>query len=272
MMQRPDLLITFIKHCDYPIFRRFLRRHRQRFGKVIIYWSEHFRHMYFNRFIEKDLADLNITFLQNIPYKYGYEDWRNIATNYMLKFSDSEWVCSIEQDFFTKDWEKLLDAVTEASKTYDFLGYKGRDQQQSYQQYLKGDYVHPAFWFIKKSLLDKTEKDFSAKPDQGCDHFGLITRDVVKLGVPIWYSQDNGFPEENAFHQGGINVNYINAFEPGFVMHRPELFYIYNWWSMKADIPQSPEFIVLMQKINETLKQQFPNIDPETDERSIYFK
>lgn len=273
MMKRPDLLVCHIKHCDYPIFRGWLRKHRDFFGKIVIYWSEHFRHMYYDKFIQEDLSDLkDIVFLQNIEYKYGVEDWRNIATNYMLKETVSQWVCSVEQDFFTTDWDKLLKSVEEASKTYDILGYMGRDHQQEYQGYLKGHYVHPAFWFIKRSLLEKTSKDFGAKPDEGYDHFGRITRDVMKLNVPIWWTQENGFPEETTFHQGGINFNYLEGLKPDFKFHRPDLFYIYNWWGMKAKVKQSPEFMELMRKIDGILKLQNPSINPETDSRAIFYK
>lgn len=272
-MKKPDLLICWIKHCDYPISRKFLRKYRDFFGKIVIYWSEHFRHMYYDKFIQEDLSGLeNIVFLQNIDYKYGVEDWRNIATNYMLKQSSSEWLCSVEQDFFTEDWDKLLKAVNEASKTHEIIGFKGHDYQQSYQGYLKGSYVHPAFFFIKRSLLEKTSKDFGAKPDEGYDHFGKITRDLMEMKVPIWYTQDHGFPETTTFHQGGINFNYLEGLKPGFSFHRPELFYIYNYWSKKVDVPQSPEFVELMGKIGEILKLQIPDINPETDSRSIFYK
>lgn len=270
---KPDLLVCWIKHCDYPLFRKYLREHRDFFGKIIIYWSEHFRDMYYNKFIQNDLNGLgDITFIQNVEYQYGVEDWRNVATTLMLKESTSEWVCSVEQDFFVRDWQKLFSAIQEASKSYNFLGYKGFDTQQSYQEYLKGDYVHPAFWFIKRELLEKTTKDFSAKPDQGSDHFGLITRDAVQMKTPIWWTQDNGFPEDDAFHQGGINMNYLESQKEGFVFHRPELFYIYNWWSIKANITQDPQFMELMQKVDLQLRAQFPDINPETDERNIFYK
>lgn len=270
---KPDLLITWHESCDYPIHRMLMKRHRDFFGKIIIYFSKHFRGHTYTDFLKSTLSDLgNIQFLDPIEYEYGIQDWRNISTNYMLKHTDGGWVCSWEGDFFTTDWDKLLKAVEEASKTYDILGYKGKDHQQEYQEYLKGDYVHPAFFFIRRSLLENTSKDFSAKPSEGYDHFGKITKDIMEMKIPIWWTQDNGFEEAQTFHQGGINFNYLEGLKEGFKFHRPELFYIYNWWSMKADIPQSPKFMELMKKIDNKLKLQTPEIDPETDSRAIYFK
>jgi len=270
---KPDLLICWMESCDYPIHRLLLERYRTFYGKIIIYFSKHFRGKTYTDFLKDSLRDLgNIVFLDPIEYKYGEEDWRNVASNYMLKQSTSEWTCSIEGDFFTTNWDKLLGAVEEASKTYDLLGYMGHDTQPSYQGYLKGNYVHPAFFFIKRALLEKTSKDFSAKPSEGCDHFGLITKDAMKMGIPIWWTQDNGFPEETTYHQGGINQNYLEGLKPDYVFHRPELFYIYNWWSMKAPVKQDPTFMELMKKIDEILKLKFPDINPETDSRAVFYK
>jgi len=272
---KSDLLVCWIKHCDYPIFRKFLKKHREFFGKIIIYWSEHFRHMYYDKFIQEDLATLgNIQFLENIEYKYGVEDWRNIATNYMLKHSTSEWICSVEQDFFTKDWNKLFKAIEEASKTYDLLGYKGYSKQagQEHQDpYLTGNYVHPAFFFMKRATLEKTSRDFTADTSKGCDHFGLITQDSLRLEIPIWYTQDNGFPEKDTFHQGGINFNYLEFGKENSEIHRPELFYLYNYWSMKADVKQNSQFYTLMMEVDAVLKERFPEINPETDERRVFY-
>ena len=273
MMIRPDLVITWHESCDYPIHRKLIKKYRDYFGKIIIYFSKHFRDPVYRDFLKEVLSPLgNIVLLDPIEYRYGLDDWRNISTNYMLKHSDGEWVCSWEGDFLAKDWDKLFNAVTEASKTYDILGYKGYQGQASHQdRYLTGSYVHPSFWFIKRELLEKTSKDFSADPKRGADHFGFITQDIERMKIPIWYTQDNGFPESDVLHQGGINQNYLEGLKDGFQFHRPELFYIYNWWSMRVDVPQSPEFMELCKKIDGKLKLQLPDVNPETDSRVIFF-
>ena len=167
---KPDLIITQIKHCDYPIFRGFLMSHRDWFEKVIVYFSEHNRFPYFDHFIQDSLKNLDITWADPVFINWGVEDWRNVSTNELLKYSEAEWVCSIEQDWFARDWNKLWEAVQEASKTADYMGWWQENNK----------YIHPSFWFAKRELLDKTRKDFSAKPPH--DHFGLIYEDVKKLG------------------------------------------------------------------------------------------
>lgn len=262
-MNKPDLLITWIKHCDYPVFRMFLKRHRDFFGKVIIYWSEHFRHMYYDEFIQKVLADdgVECQFLPSIEYKYGVEDWRNVATNHMLKFSDSEWVCSIEQDFFVKDWEKLLTDIVVNSASADLLGW--------WQP--AGKYIHPGFWFMKREALEKTKKDFSAR--DGFDHFGWITQDYLASGGKIISTQDMGFEDfKDAFHLGGVNQNYLQCGTPGYVLHRPDIFGVYNYWSMWANVPQSDEFLALCREIDKSFRISHPNTDPRTSEWREFFQ
>ena len=173
-MNRPDLVITFIKHCDYPLFRVFLRKYRDHFNKVIIYWSEHNRFPYLDHFIHEAIKDLDITFIDPTLTDWGTEDWRNHATNEMLKYSDSEWICSIEQDWFSSNWEELFEITFKAMETNDLIGWDAQAGDG-------GRYIHPAFWFIRREMLEKTNKDFAAHDN--LDHFGFITRDVDRSSL-----------------------------------------------------------------------------------------
>jgi hypothetical protein len=273
-MNKPDLLITWIKHCDYPIFRYWLEKYRNKFGKVIIYWSEHFRDMYYDAFIQNSLINKKVDciYIPHKEYIYGVEDWRNISTNRMLEHSSSEWVCSIEQDFFAKDWDLLFKKVESLMFTNDLIGYRGHQGQEYHQSYLTNDYVHPSFWFMNRKSLERTNKNFSADPDQGADHFGLITRDAQKLGLSIAYIQNYGMEEfKDVFHLGGVNMNYLE-FKPEFKFHRPEIFCVYNYWSMKVPVAQSQQFYSLCQKIDGVFKLSDPYIDPEKSEWKKFFE
>lgn len=268
-MSKPDLMICWIKHSDYPIFRETLRKHRDFFGKIIIYWSEHFRVDYFDKFIQEDLQTLgNIEFLRSIEYDYSKEDWRNVATNYMLQLTDAEWVCSVEQDWFSQDWDELLAVTQKGMEASDLVGwYSGSGSA--------GGYIHPAYWFIKRNLLEKTNKDFAAH--NGEDHFGHISQDAKKLGVKIFdIDKDGGLkcnvdPEAHSMHLGGVNQNYINGLNPDYIFHRPNVFMIYNYWCRKANVIQDPKFTELSLKIEERLREQFPDLDLENNEWVKFF-
>lgn len=272
-MSKPDLMICWIKHADYPIFRETLRKHRDFFGKIVIYWSEHFRDIYFDEFIQKDLESLgNIEFLPNIEYKYGQEDWRNVATNYMLKYTDSDWICSVEQDWFSSDWDKLLEVTSKAMENNDFVGWQH-----------PGGYIHPGYWFIKRELLERTNKDFSARDGQ--DHFGWITQDALKLGVKLFdIDKDGGLKCDipsyfnletqglDAMHMGGVNQNYLAGLTPNHDFHRADIFMVYNYWCRKANVIQDPRFTELSLEVEKVLRKQFPDLDLENSPWAKFFK
>lgn len=281
---KPDLLICWTKHCDYPIFRATLMKYRDWFGKVIIYFSEHNRFPYYDHFIQDSLKEYsnyyhqysfhNTLFLDPTFTDWSIEDWRNHATNEMLKHSDSEWVCSIEQDWFSKDWKKLFTVMEDAMKHDDLIGW---------MNYTNNPYIHPAFWFIKRELLEKTQKDFTPHLEiNGADHFAMITYDAQRLGAKVVGIQDLGFetnivsPEKtDCFHLGGVNTNYLNfndLFKTNNI-HRTELFYVYNYWSMRLPVLQSLHFQSTMEHVDTMLESMFgEKINPETSEWSKFFK
>ena len=271
---KPDLLICWLKHNDYPLFRQFLAKYRSFFGKVIIYFSEHNRFPYYDHFMEQSMKDLDIIFLDPTFTDWSIgEDWRNHATNEMLKYSTSEWVCSVEQDWFSKDWDRLLETTEKAMNESDLTGW---------MNYTNASYIHPAYWFIKRELLNKTGSDFTPHSEiDGADHFGMVTYKARELGARILALQDLGLkldlstPDNtDAFHLGGVNQNYLD-FEQRFQgsgIHRSEIFYVYNYFSMKSPVIQSPHFMERMKYVEPFLKELVGDLDPETSEWSKFFK
>lgn len=262
---KPDLLITAIKHADYPVWRATLRKYRSWFGKVIIYFSEHNRFPYFDHFIQDSLKDLDVLFLDPILTDWSTQDWRNVSTNEMIKHSTSEWVCSVEQDWFSNNWEKLLSSVEDGSKTADLIGWWQPN----------GKYIHPAFWFMKREMLERTTKDFSAHGQY--DHFGWITDSALNNGAKILTTQDMGFKDldqgiPDAFHLGGVNSNELNGLQDGFAFHRPEIFMVYNYWGRKANVIQDIKHLDLSIKLEDKLKKTFPSIDLENNVWSQFFQ
>lgn len=259
-MQLPDLLITWIKHADYPVFRAFLQRNRGYFGKVIIYFSEHNRFPYFDHFIQDALKDDRCIFLDTVETDWGREDWRNKSTNEMLKYSSSEWVCSIEQDFFTRDFPMVYHAIAKAAQTADLVGWQNE----------AGKYIHPSCWFIKRDVLEKTRKDFAAHDQY--DHFGWITYDVEQMNGKIARLQDLGLTDfKDFFHLGGVNQNYLEGLKEGYVFHRPEIFYVYNYFCRRQPVPMDERFVKISHRIDEVLAPMFPGVDPLQSKWGAFF-
>lgn len=249
---RKTLCVTWISNCDYPIFRQWLERHHAWFDQIIICWDINFRFPFYNAFIQSSLSHLpNIMFLDTPDRELGVADWRDTATNEMLKHATGDWIISIEQDWFSRDWDKLLSSVERAMETTDLIGWMNPTNFP---------YIHPAFWCIRKSVLDRTTKDFKPHPEiNGADHFSWITKEVKEMGAAITSLQDLGFDCEvtehaDSFHLGGVNMNYLNGLQEGFVFHRPEIFYVYNYWCRRASVQQDQRFIDLSYAIEEKLK------------------
>lgn len=269
---KPDLLITWIKHCDYPIFRYWIRKYRDHFDRIIIYWSEHNRFPYYDHFIHDSMIGDSYKTLFMDPtftdWSIG-EDWRNHATREMLKYSNSEWVCSIEQDFFCRNWDNFFLNAEQMMKETDLFGWMNNTQSP---------YIHPACWFMKREALEKTTKDFSPHSEMiGMDHFAWITKEARELNMKIgsFAHADLTTPANTEmFHLGGVNQNYLD-FEQRFkdsTIHRSDIFYVYNWWSMQMRGQQSPLFYQRCKLVDQYLKSKHPEIIPELNDFREFFK
>src|SRR3990167_9791666 len=250
-----DLLIQCCIYLDYPIFRLHLQRYRDRFQKIILYPSDHNRELSFKPFLYEQIKE---TWIKDhtIDWTTPSIDWRQAETEPMLPYSDAEWIYFTEPDWFIKDHTKFYDTVEKAMATADAIGWWNPTNYP---------YLHPACFFIKREVLEKTQKDFRAHPEiNGCDHFAMLTRDLEKLGAKIVTLQDLGFncevvPEADCFHLGGITSNIIDSVvNPNFVFHRPDIFYIYNYWSRQVSLPRRMEYLALSSKVEAILKEKHP--------------
>ncbi|PWU04805.1 MAG: hypothetical protein C5B43_04165 [Verrucomicrobia bacterium] len=266
---KKSLCVSWISSCDYPLFRLWLRKYGSWFDEIIIYFDVQFRHPFFWAFVQQDLSTLsNIKFLDPIPYEYGVGDWRNTATNELINHATGDWIFSIEQDWFCKNWDQTLAKVEESMQTSDLIGWMNPTNSP---------YIHPAFFGIKRDMLERTSKDFSPHPEiNGGDHFCQVTYDVQKLGGKIVSLQDMGFncdfkPEADMFHLGSVNQHYLNGLTEGFQFHRPEAFMTYNFESRQIDIPQDPRFLGLSQDIEVKLLNDL-NMSPRGNQWTPFFK
>lgn len=246
---KKSLIISWISACDYPLFREWIRKWGVNFfDEIIIYWDVQFRHPFYWAFIQQDLSQFpEIKFIDPVQYEFGVGDWRNVATNELIKHATGDWICSIEQDWFTDNWGALLQNTQDAMKTSDMFGWMNPTNNP---------YIHPSYFFIKRELLEQTAKDFSAHPEiNGADHFAMITYQAKLKTENIKSLQDIGYKcdfsiESDCFHLGGVNQNYLNAMNEGFTeLHRPEAFLILNQANLNASVAQDPKFVDLCERI-----------------------
>jgi len=262
-----DIISQICVYNDYPIFRQLLTKYREKFNKIIFYPSRHHGVIDQEDFLRRTFPETWVTG-DVIDWATPGIDWRQRETEPCLELSESEWILFMEQDFFVEDWDIFWSEIEEVMKTTDAIGWWNKTAYP---------YLHPCFLLIKRSILDKTNKDFRAHPEiEGCDHFAMITRDLEAIGAKIVKLQELGYVEwDNAFHMGGLTYPYQNWKGDGtdhFGVASPEAFMVYNYFSRLAPVEQSPEYLKLSLEIEDRLRELFPVIKLEDNRWVKFFK
>lgn len=260
-----DIVTQYCIFNDYPLFRGEIAKHRDKFKKVILYPSRHHGVTDLEAFSREMFPE---TWVDPVKIDFGKEDWRQAETIPSLKYSDAEWIWFREQDFFVDNWEEFYRKIEEAMEDADAIGMWNPTHFP---------YLHPCCLFIKRSVLEKTGKDFRAHPDiPGCDHFAMITRGLEDIRAKIVKLEDLGYEEwKNCFHLGGLTYPYQDWKGDGtdiFGVKNVEAFYVYNYWSRRSPVEQSPEYIKLSLSVEQTLKARFSNLDPDNNQWRKYFE
>lgn len=259
-----DRIVQICVFNDYPVFRYHHNLYRDKIQKLILYPSRHHGVIDMESFLKQVIPE---TWVNPVPIDYGKEDWRQAETTPCLNYSDADWIWFSEQDFFVKNHEKFYEDIGKAMRTSDMIGLWNATHFP---------YIHPCCLFIKREMLEKTNKDFSAHPEiPGCDHFAMITRDVERLGGEITTLQSMGYTEwENCFHLGGLTYPYQNWKGDGtdvFGVKSVEVFYVYNYCSRLVKVEQNEDYLALSREIENTLRPRFPKLVLQNNQWREYF-
>lgn len=188
---KPDLITCWPVNLDYPPFRMFIHLYRHFFNKVIVSWTPMESMWDFRSEVMQDLLAHEVLFLES--QARPNRDWRDLATNLALLASDSPWVLFMEQDFFIRSGGDLQ-KIWMKREHADVIGYKEG-----------GTRLHPAFLLVKRSRIEKTDKDFSAYPDEGFDHFDKFTSQLPKPLLLDNMEIENGTGYK---HMNGLTHNF----------------------------------------------------------------
>lgn len=168
-----DVIVSWPRNCDYPLWRQFIRDNRTRFNEVIIAFTETHRGNDYRDFVRQAMFPDYVQFLQAPePNAKIEEDWRNLAINAMLLHSyNAPWIWFTEQDFYPLDgfWDEV-----------QRLENEGCEVIAVYQE----DRMHPCCIFVTREALNKTRKEFGIIKDKA-DHFCKIQKDLETSGVKI---------------------------------------------------------------------------------------
>lgn len=204
-MSKPDLITVWPKSVDYPLFRYNLARYREYFDQVLIAISDNGLTEDYTNFLTNNIKDAHFKF---IPRAAGDQDWRNVAVNTMLEKSQADRVLFIEQDFLIRD-ERFFEVLLNVNE-YDALYYDEDGR------------MHPALALVPRHIIDRTSKDFSARPP-AYDHFGLFFKEMIQLCNATDLETVGLHDKEDYLHLSGLTQNYFAK-----PFHKPNQFLSYN--------------------------------------------
>lgn len=230
---KPDVIVTWPRNCDYPLWREYIRDNRSRFNEIVIVFMETNQGDDYRDFVRKAMFYDRALCVETPPNYEG--DWRNAAVNAGLQHSlHSEWVWFTEQDFFPgpEFWNK----VEECSTKHDYIGIK------------EGDRLHPACLFMKRALLNETRKDFSIVPGK-LDHFGLIAEDLLTKNGAI-------LSPDYYIHMAGLSHNLSLIARSEAPNHNIEQFKEYCKACLKLSVDMPVSFEVTLRTYLATTTQQ----------------
>lgn len=222
-----DVILSWPRNTDFPLFREFLHVNRSLFQKVIIVFTETHQGDDYRDFLRYALAQDDITFVDIQPTPPG-RDWRDIAVNKALEYSTGEWVWFTEQDFTGKpilfsEVEKIM-----------FNGYA--DMVGAYDS----KRLHPCCIFIRRELLNLTSRNFGIVPDK-LDHFGVLQQELERINPT-----QNPLPKEWYTHMNGLTHNMNLIYHGQDPNYKPEEFKDYlTRCLLVSSVPKDERFIRL---------------------------
>src|SRR5882672_4536291 len=163
---KPILLNVWPTHIDYPLFRFNLKNYEKYFASIWFVMSNHHMGVDYTNFIRSQFPDAHF-----VDYSGTFPDWRNGAINEALdQIKTDEPILFIEQDFLIKD------------KTFFEKVFK---DDENFIYFTEGHRIHPAFALVKRELIEKTTKNFSANPPEG-DHFYKFFGELQRFTTPSY--------------------------------------------------------------------------------------
>lgn len=231
-----NIIISWPRNTDYPLWRQFIRDNRNRFQKVIVVFTETNYGKNYREFIIDAMHDDNVDFMESPPPIN--DDWRNVAVNYALTalpYKEDQWVWFTEQDFFPLEgfWEEVYKNAE--LKDVGAIGI------------IDGIRLHPACIFMKREILDKTRKAFGIRPDVA-DHFYMVQEDLQRLaeteGIRTKILDQNLYK-----HMAGLSHNMRLIEEGGQPNHQKEEFINYLKKCVKVSVPLEGFFTDLSNRV-----------------------
>lgn len=150
-------------------------------------------------FVMDAMQQDHVLFAQS-PALLGHQDWRDVAVKHALIQSyNANWIWFTEQDF--------LPVGEDIFEDLEAVDVTGREWAAAFQ----GPRMHPCCLFLKRSLLNRLNLDFAAKPPD-YDHFGAIQKQLEGISGAVVdadkYTHMNGLSHNCSLLASGEQPNY----------------------------------------------------------------
>lgn len=206
-----DVIVSWPRTCDYPLWRQFIHDERDRFGEVFVVLTD-LAGRDISSFVRRQFPDVTVV------ESDGIGEWRDAAVNTALDRSKASHVWFTEQDF----------TVTEAfwpQFTGDLAGICIDDRP-----------LHPACLLVARELIERTSRYFGTDPG---DHFHTFGTELVALATPRIIT--HGFR-----HFQGISESQMLLWLGEQVRFRPDQFREWADANLAAEVPIEPAWRMLV--------------------------
>lgn len=229
-MNKPDIIVSWPRNCDYPLWRQFIRDERQRFNEIIIAFTETYEGADYRQFVTDSMFPDYIHAF-NAPTPGPSQDWRDMAVNAGLLHSyNAEWVWFTEQDFYPLPgfWEEVQMREVEGCNVIGVY---------------QGDRLHPCCIFVRRDILNKTSRKFGVVVDK-LDHFGVFQQDLGAIeGAKIGLVRPQTY-----IHLNGLSHNFRLITQYGTPNYDPEAFYEWLKACLAVKVPLDSGWVEVVKR------------------------
>lgn len=216
-MIKPDIIVSWPRNCDYPLWRQFIRDNRHRFNEIIIGFTETHLGPNFISFVKQAMFPDYIHFVDIVDLPPG-RDWRDFTVNNCLLHSyNAEWVWFTEQDFiitsdtFWEDVDKL------SNENIVFGAYQSSR-------------LHPCCIFSNREGLNSTSRNFGIVPDK-YDHFYIFQKELEDRDIQI------GSLKRGYKHLNGLSHNISLLYQSSTPNYNLDEFHAYLEDTLSVSVP-----------------------------------
>ena len=193
---RPDVIVTWPRHCDYPLWRLRLKEHRRHVGRVVVAFTYHHVDVDYRDFVA-ELLGPHVTCV-DVTVTDG-RDWRDAAVNAALDRSGAEWVWFTEQDLDVRQPGRFWWTMSQWADAYDAFAHEEA-----------GGRWHPSCIIVRRGLVEETGRHFGPDP---VDHFHSFGTDldgltnVAELSAVFSFGEFTD-PSADVTHMAGLTQNH----------------------------------------------------------------